>query len=435
MESSFFLKGDICRSSSLQSLETVENGYLLCLGGKSGGIFREVPGQYAHLPVKDHSSKLIVPGLTDIHIHAPQFAFRALGMDMELLEWLNNRTFPEEAKYRDLEYAREAYGRFVEHIKKGPNTRLCVYATIHTPGTLLLMDMLEESGLVSLVGKVSMDRNCPEYLCEKGADNASGAVRDWLEAYYRGRKEGPYKNTAPILTPRFIPCCSNELMKSIKGIQGEYGLPVQSHLSENRKEVEWVKELCPDSENYAGAYSGFGLLDGPAVMAHCVWSGEREMDILAGKGVYIAHCPQSNTNLSSGIAPARRFLDKGIPIGLGSDVAGGVHTSIFRAMTDAIQVSKLRNALISQAEKSLTLEEAFYLGTAGGGSFFGKIGNKNFGPAGSFEAGWDFDALVIDDSSLASPVSRTIRDRLEQVVYLSGERHIVEKYVRGISIL
>ena len=431
MDKSFFLKGDICWSSTPQSLKTEENAYLLCLNGKSGGVFREIPGQYSHLPVKDHTSKLIVPGLTDIHIHAPQFAFRALGMDMELLEWLNTRTFPEEAKYRDKEYAREAYTRFVEDIKRGPNTRLCVYATIHIPGTLLLMDLLEKSGLVSLVGKVSMDRNCPEYLRE---DGAAGAVREWLEACFKAREEGRHKNTAPILTPRFAPCCSGELMKSLNEIRGKYGLAVQSHLSENRKEVEWVKELFPDSENYAGVYDGFGLLDGPAIMAHCVLSGEKEMDTLAGKGVYIAHCPQSNTNLSSGIAPARRFLEKGIPVGLGSDVAGGVHTSIFRAMADAIQVSKLRHALNSPDEKPLTLEEAFYLGTAGGGSFFGKINDKEFGPAGTFEAGWDFDALVIDDRALASLASRTMRDRLEQVVYLSDDRHIIEKYVRGIRI-
>jgi guanine deaminase len=443
-EISFFLKGDVCWNSSPGTLETAENSLLLCSNGKSGGVFKNAPKEYINLPVKDYTGSLIMPGLTDLHIHAPQFAYMALGMDMELLEWLNKITFPEEAKYRDPEYAREAYGRFIDNIKKGPGTRLCVFATIHVPSTLLLMDLLEESGLISYTGKVSMDRNCPEYLKE---DNALSETSGWLDAYFKRQNEGQYKNTAPIISPRFIPSCTGGLLNGLSMIQRKNGLPLQSHLSENRKEVEWVKELCPESENYAAAYADAGLLEGPAIMAHCVWSGEREMEILEGKGVYIAHCPQSNMNLSSGIAPVRRFLERGIPLGLGSDVAGGAGTSIFRAMTDAIQVSKLRQALIAPEEKALTLEEAFYMGTAGGGAFFGKLDRSHvnpmeqktvgfeFGPAGSFEPGWDFDALVIDDSSLRCPSAQSIRGRLERVVYLSDNRQIAAKYVRGKKLI
>ena len=226
-KNSFFLKGDICWSASPCSLKTAENNFLLCKDGKSGGVFKEIPEQYAGLPVKDHSGKLIIPGLTDLHTHASQFAFRALGMDMELFEWLNKNAFPEEAKFRDPEYAREAYAHFIEDVKKGPNTRLCVFATTHISATLLLMDMLEESGLVSLVGKVNMDRNCPENIRE---DDSIGATEEWLAAFFKGRKEGRYRNTVPILTPRFIPCCSDETMKSLGEIQKQYGLPVQSHL-------------------------------------------------------------------------------------------------------------------------------------------------------------------------------------------------------------
>lgn len=427
------MKGDICWSASPHSLHTIEGGFLLCKDGKSGGVFSEVPKAYEAVPVKDFSGKLIIPGLTDLHIHAPQFAFRALGMDMELLEWLNTHTFPEETKYRDLDYARKAYGLFVDDIKKGPNTRLCVYATIHVPATLLLMDMLEESGLVSFVGKVNMDRNSPDSLRE---DDSAAATRQWLESFSKGRGggRGPYKNTAAILTPRFTPSCTDGLMKSLAEIQKKGGLPLQSHLSENLKEIEWVKELCPASENYGAAYADLGLMDGPTIMAHCVWSDKKEMELLAEKNVYIAHCPQSNTNLSSGIAPIRRFMERGIPVGLGSDVAGGSNTSIFRAVSDAIAVSKLRQVLVAPDEKALTLEEAFYLGTAGGGAFFGKLSGTDFGAAGSFDEGWDFDALVIDEGNLADTVGRSIRERLERAVYLSDDRHIAGKYVRGVPL-
>jgi guanine deaminase len=440
-KTSFFIKGDICWTPTPHALETAENGFLLCIDGKSGGVFGKIPEAYAHLPIIDHSGMLIIPGLTDLHVHAPQFAMRALGMDMELLEWLNKNAFPEEAKYVELEYAKKAYSQFVEDVKKGPNTRLCVFSTLHVPGTLLLMDLLEESGLVSLVGKVNMDRNCPDYLREN--DGAAATV-EWLETFYKRQGEGCYKNTSPIITPRFIPSCSDELLEQLAGIQKKHGLPLQSHLSENPEEIKWVKELWPDSKNYANAYEKAGLLEGPTVMAHCVWSDESEMDIFAEKGVYVAHCPQSNMNLSSGIAPVRRFLERDIPMGLGSDVAGGAHTSIFRAMSDAIQVSKLRrtighSSLTAPEGKALTLEEAFYLGSAGGGAFFGKTVSAegavaDAGAAGSFEPGWDFDAVVIDDSGIASTVKRNLRDRLERVVYLSDDRHIKGKYVRGISV-
>jgi len=149
---------------------------------------------------------------------------------------------------------------------------------------------------------------------------------------------------------------------------------------------------------------------------------------MARRGVFAAHCPQSNANLSSGVAPMRRILETGVPAGLGSDVAGGANSSIFRAMTDAIQVSKLRNPLLGVKEKALTMEEAFFLGTKGGGEFFGKSG---MGYCGSFDQGFDFDALVIDDKVLACPFDLSLRDRLERAVYICDDKHIRAKYIRG----
>jgi guanine deaminase len=366
-------------------------------------------------------------------MHAPQFAFRGLGMDLELLDWLETRAFPEEAKYHDLEYARRAYGLLAEHLRQGPNTRIVLFATVHAPAALLLMDLLEESGLVCLVGKVNMDRNSPGGLREENAASSLAATREWLSRCLSGgNAAGCRKNVMPILTPRFIPSCSDALMRGLSEIQKEYGLPVQSHLSENKKEIEWVRQLCPSAEGYGAAYDMFGLFGNgvPTIMAHCVWSDEGEINLMAKRGVYIAHCPQSNTNLSSGIAPVRKFLERGLSVGLGSDVAGGIHTSIFRAMADAIQVSKLRRSLLGDGAP-LTVEEAFHLGTAGGGAFFGKTAG---GAAGSFEPGYDFDALVIDDAGLAAPFELSPRDRLERVIYLSGDRHISAKFARGKRI-
>lgn len=416
----FILKGDICYSISKDALETCENGFLICEDGKVRGVFREIPEKYLELPVEDCTGHLIIPGLTDLHMHAPQYTFCGLGMDMELLDWLNTHTFPEEAKYADEAYARKAYEIFAEDLKKSSTTRAGIFATMHVPATEILMDLLEETGVKAYVGKVNMDRNCPDILREESAEKSAEDTVLWLEA-----AAGRYENIKPILTPRFIPTCSDGLMKKLAEIQKKYHLPVQSHLSENISEVEWVKELCPESEFYGDAYDRFGLFGGevPTIMAHCVHSAGKELERMTDRGVFVAHCPQSNTNLASGAAPVRLFLEAGVPVGLGSDLAGGASMSIFRAITDAIQVSKLRWRLQDESLKPLTVEEAFFLGTKGGGAFFGNVG--------SFEEGYEFDALVLDEGNIRTALALSVKERLERFLYLAGDRDILHKYVAG----
>lgn len=424
MAEKFVLKGNICYSHNVRRLECMEQGYLVCEDGRSAGVYKELPQIYAGFPLTDYGDRMIVPGLTDLHIHGPQYPFRGLGMDLELLDWLNTRTFPEEARYSDREYARNTYRIFAEDMKRGGTTRACIFGTLHREATVELMDLMEATGLKTMVGKVNMDRNCPDFLVEESAEASLRETRLWLEEI-----KGRYSNTQPILTPRFIPTCTDELMEKLKGLQKQYGLPVQSHLSENMGEIAWVKELCPWSECYGDVYDHFGLFGGDVktIMAHCVWSGEEETERLRERGVYVAHCPQSNTNLSSGIAPVRRYLDQELKVGLGTDVAGGSSASVFRAMADAIQVSKLRWRLQDESLKPLTVTEAFYLGTKGGGSFFGKVG--------SFEVDYEFDALVLNDSGLRHPQPLNLQERLERFIYLADERHIEAKYVAGKKVL
>jgi guanine deaminase len=440
----FVIKGDICHCKGLDRLETIPGGYAVCEEGVSAGAFAELPEKYSGLPLKDHSGKMILPGLVDLHIHAPQYAFRGSGMDMELLEWLDARVFPEEARYAGLDYAEKAYEAFVRDITAGPNTRAAVFATVHVPATLRLMEMLEAAGICAFVGKVNMDRNSHRDLQEQDTQSSAKATVAWLEAC-----TGRFEHVRPILTPRFIPACSDDLMRRLREIQEKYHLPLQSHLSENKGEVAWVKELCPDSASYGDAYRRFGLFGGevPTIMAHCVWSGEEEIALMRQNSVFVAHCvwsgeeeialmlqnnvfvahcPQSNANLASGIAPVRRFLERGLKVGLGSDVGAGCHPSIFRAMSDAVQASKLYSRLVDETAKPLAITEAFYLATLGGGEFFGK--------AGSFTAGYEFDALVVDDRELQGPNGNTPSERLEKIAYLSDDRHITEKYVRGVKV-
>lgn len=419
----FALRGHILYSRTKELLLVQENGYAICENGTAKGVFAEIPEKYKGIKVIDYHNCLIIPGLVDLHLHAPQFPFRTLAMDLELLEWLNANTFPEEAKYRDLEYAGQAYRQFGMSLKQSATTRAVMFATIHIPATKLLMDILEEVGVQCYVGKVNMDRNAPEYLCEADAEQSVKDTREWLSWC-----KGNYQNVFPILTPRFIPSCSDELIIALAGLQKETKLPAQSHLSENESEIAWVRKLSPHADFYGDAYDRLGLFgsNGTVIMAHCVHSSKEEIERMKERGVYIAHCPVSNTNLLSGIAPAKLYLKEGLKIGLGTDMAGGHDLSLFHVMAHAIQVSKLRFKLLDQEKEPLAVEEVFYMATKGGGAFFGKVG--------SFEAGYEFDAVVLDDSHLLSVRNLNVKERLERIIYLSEEQSILAKYVAGRCI-
>lgn len=423
-KNSFVLRGNICYSETKDRLSITDQGYLVCEHGISRGVFRELPEAFRHLPVTDYGEQLIIPGLVDLHLHGPQYTFRGLGMDLELLDWLDTYTFPEESRYEDLEYARKAYQSFARDLQESATTRAVVFGTVHGEATEILMDALEGSGLQTYVGKVSMDQNCADALREGNGEAALEAVRKWLH-----RVEGKYEHTKPILTPRFAPTCSEALLEGLGHLQQETGLPVQSHLSENLSEIRWVKELFPWSSCYGDVYDHFGLFGGEAktVMAHCVHSTEEEAERMRAKGVFIAHCPQSNMNLSSGIAPIRGYLEKGLSLGLGTDVAGGANLSMFRCMADAVNVSKLYWRLVDQTKHPLTMEEVFYLATRGGGSFFGKVG--------CFEDGFELDALVLNDDAMTQVGSFCTRERLERYLYLAEEKGRLDaKYVAGNQI-
>lgn len=417
----YVMKGNICYSKTRTELCIVENGYVVCEDGLCAGVYKELPECYETFPSYDYTGSIIIPGLVDLHVHAPQYSFRGLGMDLELIEWLNTHTFMEEAKYVDKEYAKRAYDIFVEDLVNSATSRACIFGTVHVEATELLMKELENSGIKAYVGKVNMDRNSPEYLCEASPEQAFLDTEAWI------KETNKYENIKPILTPRFIPTCSDALMEKLSVLQKKYHLPMQSHLSENLGEIQWVKELCPDAAFYGEAYNKYDMFGKyPTIMAHCVYSDKDEISLMKEQHVFVAHCPESNSNLSSGIAPIRTYLDMGLNVGLGSDIAAGSSLSIFKAMVMAIQCSKLRWRLVDQSLAPLTMEEAFYLGTKGGGKFFGKVG--------SFEKDYEFDAVVIDDSMIKHPQDLSVKERLERWIYLAQDRNIIAKFVGGKNL-
>lgn len=421
----FVLHGTVVYSEGPDKLKTYDRAYVVCREGVSEGVFEVLPEEYKSFPVTEAGDKLIIPGLIDLHIHAPQYQYRGNGMDMELLDWLETYTFPEERKYSDLSYAEKAYRLFVNDLKNGGTTRACIFATSHRKATIKLMELMEESGLVSYVGKVNMDRNVPDYYLEK-TDESVNETEKWLEE----TEKAAFSRTGAIITPRFTPSCSRELMKALAGMAEKYGVPVQSHLSENVSEVKWVKELEPDTSCYADSYVKAGLMseDIPCIMAHCVLSDEEERAILKEKGVFIAHSPESNFNICSGVAPVKEYLKEGLKVGLATDVAGGSSASMFDAVHNAIIASKMRYRLFDRETLPLSFAEAFYIATKGGGEFFGR--------AGSFEKGYSFDALILNERAIP-----TIRDdmspeeRAERFFYLGDERYITGKYVAGRRLI
>ena len=417
--------------------EVLENGYV-AVSDRSGtdasiddadGCVTGVAADLASLDcegaeVVDFGDRLLIPAMNDLHVHAPQYRNQGIAMDLELLPWLQNYTFPEEMKYADLGYAERMYRRFVRDLWRFGTMRACVFATIHTESTRLLMRLFQEAGMGALVGKVAMNRNCPEGLSQSVEETVKGYEELFKEFGQMGMERSGL--VRPIITPRFVPTCTPEMLRACGELAAKYQLPVQSHLSENKDEIAWVRELEPESTCYGDAYDRYSLFgQTPTVMAHCVWTEGEELELMKRRGVMVAHCPTSNFNVASGMAPIRRFLDEGLRVGLGSDISGGHDLSIFRMMVYAIQVSKMHYQQ-NHDRKFLSLSEAFWLATKSGGSFFGRVG--------SFEPGYEFDALVIDDSDLNHD-NYTLLERLERYIYLGDDRQIVHRFCRGKEIM
>jgi len=424
MNDTFILKGNIIDSKDLNQLRIIPNGYLICKNGICKGAFEKIPKEYQDFDLIDYQDKLIIPGLVDLHLHASQYAYHGTGMDVELIPWLTQIAFPEEEKFESVDYAKCAYSIFVRDLVKSPTTRACIFATKHTPATLALMDELENSGLVTYVGKVEMDRFASEKLNSIGTVNEVNQIKLWINESLKR-----YQNTYPILTPRFIPSCTQELLEELKNIELEYKLKVQSHLSENLDEIKWVSELEPTSKFYGDAYEKYHLFGSinKTIMAHCIYSSIDEINLMKKNGVFIAHCPASNMNVKSGIAPISKYLKIGLHVGLGTDVSGGETLSLFTTMKQAIQVSKLYWRLVDQTISPITLENAFFMGTRGGGEFFGNVG--------AFQDGYAFDCLILEDSELETIINLDLRERLERIIYCSNSSDVIEhKYVQGKKI-
>ncbi|SMC56394.1 guanine deaminase [Sporomusa malonica] len=417
-ENILILKGTIIFTPDSAGFEVRQDSYLVVHNGIISEIYKQLPAEYAGCRIIDHGNRLIIPGFVDLHTHAAQFNQRGLGLDLELLDWLNEYTFKEEAKFTDTGYAAQVYEAFTEELIRQGTTRAVLFATIHKDSSNLLCDILSRRGLGAYVGKVNMDVNCPDFLRE----DTQQSLRDTEEFFERWSSTSLVN---PIITPRFAPTSTGELLAGLGKLAVKYNAPVQSHLSENPGEVKWVAELFPDQSDYHQVYNHYGLFgQTPTLMAHCIYLTQEAIECIKSNQVVTVHCPDSNINLASGIMPVRKLLNAAVQVGLGSDVGAGHSLSMTQAMVKAIQLSKINYVFDHQCDP-LTLSEVFYMATKGGGKFFGRVG--------SFEKGYSFDALVIEDNTemaqKASPV-----ERLQRYIYALDASNIVARYIAGQEI-
>lgn len=418
MSEILILKGNFVYTEKPEEFVIKEKSYVVVEDGLVKDFYDLLPAMYDDYEVIDYGDSIIIPGFIDLHLHGGQYLQTGMGMTKELLDWLNDYTYILEAKFKDREFAEAVYGKFVKDLARYGTTRSCVYSSSALVGTEVLIEAFKERGLYAYVGKVDMDRNAPEYItvdCKTSLE----------ETEYLLKKYGDEEMVRPIVNPRFAPTSSKEQLDGLGRLASKYNSKIQSHISENKKEIEWVKELYPERNSYTDVYEYYNLLKpNDTLMAHAIYLSDEELEIMKRKEITLVHCPDSNINVRSGIMPVKDYMKKGMKIGLGSDIAGGHKISMNEAIVRAVQLSKI-DCVVNSKEDYLSISESFYLATKGGGEFFGKVG--------SFEKGYEFDALVIKCDSLMADLY-PVADRLEKFLYTGDDRSIEDVYVKANKI-
>lgn len=385
---------------------------------------------------QDH---FMIPGLIDLHTHAPQFRNLGLGLDYGLLEWLEQVTFPEEKSYSPMpdESFQDYYNRIasiyepmVRYYLRHGTTTCCYFGSLQLEANKVLVDQIVKVGQRALVGKTCMDCNSPpDYV--QSVDESISETKEFID-YVRNKDEKlaiPNK-ILPVVTPRFALTCSREAMKGLGKVAEETKTHIQSHMSENVDEVSTATTLFPECQDYAHIYDSMGLLKPSTILAHCIHMTPEKIKMLAERGVGVAHCPNSNFALNSGMAMVREMIEAGIHVGLGTDVSGGYAVSIMDAMRQAIIASK---ALYfhDKTYKPLTVPEAFYLATLGGAKAL-NLGEH----LGSFEKDKHFDALIIDMGKCPVPRHKgeSLQQSLQRFVFLGDDRWFSKIYVNAQQV-
>jgi guanine deaminase len=381
-------------------------------------------------------NQYLLPGLVDLHVHAPQWPQLGKALDVPLETWLQNYTFPLEARYSDINFAASMYESLVDGLLANGTTTVFYFATIHLPATELLADICLRRGQRAFIGRVAMDDpgQCPSYYRDASAESAEADTRAFI-AYVRGLSGNQTGLIQAVITPRFIPTCTDTLLRALGTLAKETGCHVQTHCSESDWEHGFVIDRCGVTDTEA--LKDFGLLSRRTVLAHGNFINDADIEMIRQAGAVIAHCPLSNVYLSDAVLPVRTLLDLGIHVGLGTDIAGGPSPSIFDSARHAVMASRslesgvdprLPRVTRRQTGRRIDAVESFWLATAGGGTALDR-------PIGLFAEGYQFDALLIDanvsNSDLRIYSDDEPGDVLQKIVYGAGRSNIRKVWVAG----
>lgn len=373
---------------------------------------------------------LLLPGFVDLHIHAPQHPQLGLALDRPLEEWLHAYTFPLEARFADLGFARRAYGRLIGDLLANGTTTALMFATLHVDATKLLADLAIAAGLRALIGKVAMDcpTGCPDHYRDASPEAAvegTAAVLDHIRAHpdNGGLVEG-------VVTPRFIPACTDAALQGLGALAAERGARIQTHCAESDWEVAHVRARTGLSD--AAALDRFGLVTDRAVLAHAPFLSDADMALIAARRAAVAHCPLSNAYFAGAVFPLRAALAKGLRVGLGTDISGGPSASMLGAQRMAVAAARMLEtgtdpalppARRGRAGSAIDWRCAFHLATAGGAAALGL-------PVGLFAAGRRCDALVVHAPPV-EPFDAPIH-RLARALHMAERGDIRAVYTDGL---
>jgi guanine deaminase len=376
----------------------------------------------------------LLPGLVDLHVHAPQWPQLGLALDLPLEEWLQACTFPLEARYGDIDYARRAYESLVETLLANGTTTAMYFGTIHLAATQALADICLRRSQRALIGRVAMDDpgQCPAYYRDLDAGTAAAETRSFI-GHVRSMPGNESGLVLPVITPRFIPSCTDELLRGLGRLAQETGCHVQTHCSES----DWAHAfvLARYGVTDTTALDRFGLLSRRTILAHGNFVDGPDVATILQAGAGIAHCPLSNVYFSDAVFPVRRMLERGVRVGLGTDISGGASPSILENARDAVIASR---TLESGVDPKLSREQrrspdsridaatAFWLATAGGGIALDLR-------IGLFREGYQFDAIVLDGHTPASNLrlaeNAAPEEILQKIVYHATRADIKEVWV------
>ncbi|WP_339083066.1 guanine deaminase [Pseudomonas sp. TMP9] len=405
-----------------QSYEYFEDGLLVIENGcvVSVGHAAELLPSLKGVEVTHYPDALITPGFIDTHIHYPQTGMIA-SYGEQLLDWLNVYTFPTEQRFADKAHASDVAGIFLKELLRNGTTTALVFGSVHKQSVDAFFEAAEALNLRMIAGKVLMDRNAPDYL----TDTAESGYADSKELIERWHGKGRLHYA---VTPRFAPTSTPEQLALAGKLYSEYpGLYMHTHLSENLKEIEWVKALFPERSAYLDVYDHFQLIGARAVFAHGVHLCDDECKRLAETGSAVAFCPTSNLFLGSGLFDLNKLEKHGVRVGLGTDVGAGTSFSQLQSLNEAYKVMQLQG-------KKLDPFKSLYLATLGGAHALYLDDNL-----GNFKPGKDADFVVLDYN--ATPLisyrmqqAKTLEERLFALIMLGDDRAVKQTFAAGQSV-